>query len=89
MSYKTTIVKRHVECGWTHVTWVEFCEWIRNKRVVASADIDEDHKLYFDDGSEALMCSLMTDGSPGYSEMTPGSDGHLTVPMVFIKEKKP
>lgn len=73
---------------WQTLTWQEFCEWLQGKRVVGDTGPDkysDVQTLTFNDGSVAELRSVMTEGSPGYSEYTPGSDGHLTTPTVRVK----
>lgn len=65
-------------------TWAEFCDWIQGKRVVRTYEQEDYTVLEFGDGSQAKMTSAKTEGSPGYSELTPGSEGHLTTPEVDV-----
>lgn len=71
---------------WRTLTWSEFCVWLQGRRVVSDTGEGDDatQTLTFDDGSVAELTSEKTDGSPGYSEYTPGSDGHLKTPTVRV-----
>lgn len=73
--------------GGRSLTWTEFCGWLAGKRV-ASEDVGDDAEtvLRFEDGTMAIMSSAMTEGSPYYSEATPGCSGSLTTPTVTVYE---
>lgn len=66
------------------MTWAEFCEWLQGRRVIGVVEEESETRLTFDDGSVAMLASTKSDPTPGYSEYTPGSDGHLTLPMVRV-----
>ncbi len=70
------------------LTWSEFCEWLQGKRVVWESPSHDSEKtvLSFSDGTVAVLTSAKSEGSPGYSEYTPGSDGHLVPPTVIVEE---
>lgn len=66
---------------------MEFCAWLPGRRVVRQTTTDEDEiTLVFDNGTSCRMVSAKSDATPGYSECTPGSDGHLLPPRVFVTE---
>ncbi len=73
------------------ITWTEFCNWLNGKRVefeYTNKHINESVTvLQFTDGSSAILKSNWREGSPGYSEYTPGSDQALVPPTVYIVEK--
>lgn len=77
------------ESEWHDLSWPDFCLWLQDKRVAHDTGdsewTDGVQTLTFADGSVAEMRSEKTDGSPGYSEYTPGSDGHLVTPKVRVK----
>lgn len=68
------------------VLWTEFCKWLAGKRVVQETCCDGHVRIDFDDGSSATVSSDQSDPTPGWSEVTPGSDGHLLPPTVTIEE---
>lgn len=73
---------------WVSLTWPEFCAWLQGKRVMGDSgpgDHDSVQTLHFNDGSSAELTSEKTDGTPGYSEWTPGSSGHLKTPTVRVR----
>lgn len=72
---------------WTSLSWEHFCDWLQGRRVVRTEQSwlsEEMQTLIFTDGFVAELRSNKTDGYPAYSEYTPGSDGHLTLPTVRV-----
>ncbi len=75
--------------GMKQISWFEFCQWLVGRRVSKETpgyNLDE-VVLDFEDGAQAVLVSRMTEGSRGYSDYTPGSDGHLIMPAVFVREE--
>jgi hypothetical protein len=66
------------------LSWTSFCSWIGARRVSAEQHCDDHVVLFFDDGAVARLVSEKTEATPGFSEYTPGSDGHLTTPTVTV-----
>lgn len=77
--------------GMKQISWFEFCQWLDGRRVSRETLGSELHEvvLDFEDGAQAALVSRKTDGSPSYSDYTPGSDGHLIMPAVFVREGVP
>ncbi len=70
------------------LTWTDFCAWVAGRRVAQEIHINDDAcvVLTFEDGARATIASDQTDATSGWSEVTPGSDGHLLPPWVTVEE---
>lgn len=69
------------------LSWPDFCDWLKGRRVVREYVGDEGVTiLTFEDGSQAYLTSQKSEPTLGYSELTPGSDGHLLPPFVSVEE---
>lgn len=74
---------------WRSLTWAEFCVWLQGREVVQARAVDDYvQKLVFSDGFVAELRSTKSDPTGGYSEYTPGSDGHLTPPEVRVSGER-
>lgn len=71
------------------LSWTLFCTWLSSRRVVQEEEEGNLVRLTFDDGAVATLSSDKTDPTPGWSEVTPGSDGHLVPPRVMVEEPDP
>lgn len=70
------------------LTWTQFCTWLGGRRVVREISEGSHVHLTFSDGAVATLSSDKTDATPDWSEITPGSDGHLLPPSVMVEESQ-
>jgi len=68
------------------MTWTEFCEWLKGKRVVDEHTDGACTELTFSDSTRARLTSAESEGQPYYSEVTPGCSGDLIPPTVEVFE---
>lgn len=76
---------------WNSLSWSDFCAWLVGKRGVEEKTPNQYAgiaytELTFSDGTRARMTSVKTEGTPYYSELTPGSSGDLVPPTVEVFE---